>query len=94
VQTAEDGAVYAFHGFFHLVDPPRRIVATFEYERAPGHVQMNDLVLEARGAHTILVQRSVFASLHDRDDMVNAGMRSGIDDSMSRLDELFAPART
>ncbi len=92
VQTAPDGAVHAFHGYFHLVEPARRIVATFEYEGAPGHVQMNDLVLEARGLNTVLVQRSVFASVSDRDAMVAAGMRTGLEDSMTRLDELFAPA--
>jgi uncharacterized protein YndB with AHSA1/START domain len=92
VQRADDGTVHAFHGYFHLVEPARRIVATFEYEGAPGHVQMNDLVLEARGPHALLVQRSVFASVRDRDDMVAAGMRSGLEDSMTRLDELFAHA--
>lgn len=92
VQTADDGAVHAFHGYFHLLESARRIVATFEYEGTPGHVEMNDLVLEARGDHTLLVQRSVFSSVRDRDDMVAAGMRTGLEDSMTRLDELLAQA--
>jgi uncharacterized protein YndB with AHSA1/START domain len=92
VQTADDGAVHAFHGYFHLVEPAQRIVANFEYEGTPGHVQMNDLVLEARGDHTLLMQRSVFSSVRDRDDMVAAGMKMGLEDSMTRLDELFAHA--
>ena len=90
VQVAEDGAIHAFHGFFHLVEPARRIVATFEYEGTPGHVLLNDVRLDETDGVTRLVQKSVYLSVADRDAMVATGMSVGIEHSMQRLDELFA----
>ena len=90
VQRAADGAVHAFHGVFHLADAPRRLVTTFEYEGAPGRVLMNDVRLSAVAEGTRLIQTSVYLSVADRDAMVQGGMRSGLETSMERLDELFA----
>lgn len=93
VQVAEDGAIHAFHGFFHLVEPARRLVATFEYESTPGHVILNDLRLDEVEGGTCLVQKSIYLSVAERDAMVAAGMSRGIEPSMQRLDEIFATNR-
>jgi uncharacterized protein YndB with AHSA1/START domain len=90
VQVAQDGAVHAFHGFFHLVEAPRRFVATFEYEGTPGQILLNDVRLDEFDGVTRLVQKSVYLSVADRDAMVATGMSVGIEHSMQRLDELFA----
>ena len=44
VQRAPDGTEHGFHGVFHLIEPPSRIVRTFEYEGAPGHVVLEHVV--------------------------------------------------
>ena len=90
IQRAADGAVHAFHGVFHLADAPRRLVTTFEYEGTPGQVLLNDVRFEAVTEGTRLIQKSVYLSVADRDAMVQAGMRGGLETSMERLDELFA----
>ena len=89
VQTAPDGDVHAFHGYFHLVVSARRLVSTFEYEGTPGHVLLNDLRLDEESGQTRLVQKSIYLSVADRDAMVQGGMRDGLEQSMERLDELF-----
>jgi uncharacterized protein YndB with AHSA1/START domain len=90
VQVADDGATHAFHGYFHLVEPSRRLISTFEYEGTPGHVLLNDVLFQEHDGHTQLVQKSVYLSVAERDAMVLAGMRIGLEHSMERLDELFA----
>lgn len=89
VQHGEDGE-HAFHGFYHLVQPPERIVRTFEYEGAPGHVILESATFEDLGGRTRVVTQAVFQSLEDRDGMVGAGMESGAVESMDRLAELLA----
>jgi uncharacterized protein YndB with AHSA1/START domain len=89
VQTAPDGSVHAFHGYFHLVEDATRLVTTFEYEGTPGQVFLNDLRLSEAEGVTLLVQTSAYTRGADRDAMVAAGMRDGVLDSHERLDELL-----
>jgi uncharacterized protein YndB with AHSA1/START domain len=35
VQYAEDGKEHGFHGVYREIDPPNRLVYTFEYEATP-----------------------------------------------------------
>jgi uncharacterized protein YndB with AHSA1/START domain len=90
VQRAPDGAVHPFRGVYHLVDRPNRLIGTFEYEPQPGAVQLNDMTFRAVGGGAELIQMTAFLSLADRDGMVSAGMRSGLEESVARLDELLA----
>ena len=46
VQSDSDGNAHAFHGVFHEVSAPDRIVQTFEYEGWPGHAQLETAVFE------------------------------------------------
>nr|MBA2276783.1 SRPBCC domain-containing protein [Chloroflexia bacterium] len=41
-----DGAEYGFHGVFHGTPSLDRIVQTFEFEGAPGHVSLETLTFE------------------------------------------------
>ena len=52
VQRAPDGGVHAFHGVFHSVDAPARVVQTFEYEGMPGHVIMQTATYEEHDGQT------------------------------------------
>jgi uncharacterized protein YndB with AHSA1/START domain len=84
-----EGNEFAFHGVFHGTPAPDRMVQTFEFEGAPGHVSLDTLVLEERDGRTIARARSVFQSIEDRDAMLAAGMTDGLDDGYGRLDDLL-----
>lgn len=85
VQQDPQGNLHAFHGVYHEVRFPQRIVQTFEYEGAPGHVQLETLTLEEIGGRTKLTAHSVFQSVEARDGMVEAGMEGGFNEGMERL---------
>jgi uncharacterized protein YndB with AHSA1/START domain len=86
-----DGEEIGFHGFYHDVTAPERLVFTFEYEGVPGHVLLETVRLEDLGdGRTKLIDTSVYQSLADRDGMVEAGMEWGARQSMDRLAELLA----
>jgi uncharacterized protein YndB with AHSA1/START domain len=97
IQYDMDGHIYAFHGVYHEVNFPERIVATFEYEGMPekGHVSLDTYMLEELpNLRTRLVTRSVYLSLADRDDMARQGMEAGIQESYQRLDEVLGELMT
>jgi uncharacterized protein YndB with AHSA1/START domain len=97
VQRDTDGSEYGFHGVFHGLPSPERIVQTFEFEGAPGHISLDALTLEEHDGRTTLRTHSVFQSVEARDAMVGAGMETGVQEGYDRLDELIeralAPAR-
>jgi len=85
-----DGAGWAFHGSFHEVTAPKRIVQTFEYEGEPGHPNLEILEFEdLPGGRSRLTGESVFISVADRDAMI-ADFDSGLDENFDRLDQLLA----
>lgn len=89
VQHDAEGNEFAFHGVYHLVDAPRQIVDTFEYEGLPErHVAMETVTLEEHAGQTTLTATTVFQSMADRDAMVASGMEGGAAESMDRLGEL------
>jgi uncharacterized protein YndB with AHSA1/START domain len=92
IQRNAEGNEFAFHGVYHEILAPERIIDTFEFEGLPetGHVTLETMKLEALpGGRTRLTAQSVFQSLADRDGMLQSGMESGIDDSYDRLSELL-----
>lgn len=89
----KNGNEFGFHGVCHELEPPVRIIQTFEFEGLPekGHVVLETARFEALpGNRTRLVVQSVFQSVADRDGMIQSGMERGVNDSHERLDELFA----
>jgi uncharacterized protein YndB with AHSA1/START domain len=90
----EDGTEYAFHGVYHDLAAPERLIATFEFEGAPGHVSLETLKLEEIGGRTMLTNVSVFPSVADRDAMLQGGMEEGASETMDRLGELLSKAVT
>ena len=86
------GNEYAFHGVYHEVLPPERIIDTFEFEGLPetGHVTLETMKLEALpGGRTKLIVQSVFQSVADRDGALQSGMQEGVNDTYDRLAELL-----
>jgi uncharacterized protein YndB with AHSA1/START domain len=91
------GGKHVFRGVMHEVNPPERLIRTFEYLNLPerGHVVLETLRLETLpGNRTRLTIQSVFLSVSDRDGMVAAGMENGVTESHQLLDELLAKLNT
>jgi len=88
VERSADGAEYAFHGVYHDVVAPERVVQTFEFEGMPGHVAMDTNTLEERDGRTLYRAISVFQTVEDRDGMVQSGMEEGLAQSLDSLERL------
>ncbi len=87
-----EGKEYAFHGVYHEVLAPERIIDTFEFEGLPetGHVTLETMKLEALpGGRTKLIAQSVFQSVSDRDGMLQSGMEEGVNETYDRLADLL-----
>jgi uncharacterized protein YndB with AHSA1/START domain len=93
INKDEKGNKFAFHGVYHEVIKPERIIGTFEYEGLPekGHVSLEITKFdELPNGRTKLTTQDVFMSVADRDGMVQSGMEEGVNDSYDRLEELLA----
>lgn len=87
-----EGNEYAFHGVYHEVLAPERVIDTFEFEGLPetGHVTLETMMLEALpGGRTKLSVQSVFQSVADRDGMLQTDMEEGVNETYDRLAELL-----
>ncbi len=87
-----DGHVYAFHGVYHEVLTPSRIIGTFEFDGLPetGHVILGTTKFEDLGnGRSRIVHQSVFQSVSDRDGMVQSGMERGVTQGYDKLDLLL-----
>ena len=92
INRDQQGNEYGFHGVFHEVNAPERIIQTFEFEGLPesGHVILETVRFEALpGGRTKMIGQSVFLSVADRDGMIQAGMEEGMNESFERLEELI-----
>lgn len=92
IHKDEAGNEYAFHGVYHEVLPPERIIGTFEFDGLPekGHVEFNTTTFEELpGGRTKLVIQGVYQSVADRDAMMASGMESGVNEGYARLDKLL-----
>ena len=92
IHTDSNGNVYGFHGVFHDVTTPERMIQTFEFEGLPesGHVVLETLKLEALpGGRTRTTIQSVFQSVADRDGMIRSGMEKGVNEGYQKLDEFL-----
>ena len=83
-----DGKEYAFHGVYHEVSAPSRLVYTFEWEGLPGHVLLGIVSFEEQNGRTKLMEKSVFETVEDRDGMLKSGMEDGAFETMDRLADL------
>ena len=96
IQRDVQGNEYGFHGVYHEVLAPERIIDTFEFEGLPetGHVTMETMRLEELpGGRTRLVTQSVYQSVIDRDAVLQSGMESGVNETYERLSEILEKAK-
>jgi uncharacterized protein YndB with AHSA1/START domain len=89
VKRGPDGNDYGFRGVYREIEPPERIVQTFEFELMPGHVSVETATLEEQNGKTKLTVRCLYQSVEDRDGHYNSGMEAGMKESHDRLAELI-----
>jgi len=86
-----DHGVHGFEGRYAEVNPPERVVQTFEWDGMPGHVALETMTLEDLGdGRTRLVTTSLFMTAEDRDGMLQSGMEGGLNQSYEALDRVLA----
>lgn len=89
VQRDPEGNEFAFHGVYHEVKAPERVIDTMEWEGMPGHVIFETVTFEDLDGKTKVTNISVFQSVEDRDGMVQTGMEIGVNESNKRFAELL-----
>jgi uncharacterized protein YndB with AHSA1/START domain len=89
LQRDKEGKEYGFHGVYHEVLIPERLVYTSEYEGMPGHVSLITDKFAERDGKTIITSTTVFQSIKDRDQMLQWGMEEGTTETTNRLNELL-----
>ena len=90
VHADDAGIEYGFHGVFHGEASIEGMVQTFEFEGAPGNVQMDTVTFDEADGVTTVRTNSVFQSVEARDAMVGSGMADGMGQGYERLEELLA----
>jgi uncharacterized protein YndB with AHSA1/START domain len=90
VHRDAEGREFRFRGVFHTVADDERIIQTFEWEGAPGEVNLESLTFESLGDRTRVHSHAIFPSVEARDAAIANGMDRGISESLNRLEELLA----
>ncbi len=91
VQTDSNGNTYAFNGVYKEVDPPCRLVSTFEFEGAPGHIMTEMIVFEAMpDGKTKLIARSSVSNIEELEAIVTSGMEEGALETWERFGGFLA----
>ncbi len=93
VQHDADGNEFGFSGEYRDVVPAERLVSTFEWDGAPGHVSVDTLTLEERDGKTFLTSHTLFTTPEERDEMTGTGMEEGMMESWDRLEAYVSTAR-
>lgn len=97
IHTDNDGNAYAFHGTYHEVTAPERIIGTFEFEGMPerGHVEFDTSKFEAlSGGRTKLTIQAIYQSVQARDGMIQHGMEKGLNEGFDTLDDVLKNLQT
>jgi uncharacterized protein YndB with AHSA1/START domain len=89
LQRDNEGKQYGFHGVYHEVLIPERLVYTSEFEGKPGHATLITDKFNERDGKTIITSTTIFQSVEDRDQMLQWGMEEGTIEMTDRLNELI-----
>lgn len=89
VERDATGNEYGFRGVFREIEPPSRIVQTFEYEPMAGHVILETLTLTEHGGRTTLTAVEQFDNIEDLEGMYQSGMEGGTEKSYNQLAALL-----
>jgi uncharacterized protein YndB with AHSA1/START domain len=84
------GGEWAFHGSFHEVTAPTRLVQTSEFDGDPGHPSLEVFeFVDLPDGRSRIDGLSVFLSIADRDAVVG-DLDDGRDEDYNRLDDVLA----
>ncbi len=78
-------ATVRFSGTYTEIEPPERLVSTFEYDGMPDNVVLQILNLSEHNHKTHLTQILRYRTLEDLDRMYATGLEDGAKESMERL---------
>lgn len=92
ISQDDAGSEFAFSGVYIEVEPPKRLVQTFNFEPiGPGHESTETLTLEKiTDGRTKVTMSSVYNSLEDLEGTIESGMESGARETWERLAQLLA----
>ena len=81
---------HGFSGVYRELEPPSRVVQTFEWDGMPGYISVDEADLEDLGdGRTRVVSTSTFHFTEERDGMLSSGMEIGMGETYDRLEELL-----
>lgn len=89
INRNDQGEEFGFHGVYHDVVAPERVVQTTEFEGYPGSVGLETAMFEEHGGKTLMVAVSLAPSVEARDAIVASGMEGGARETYDRLDEVI-----
>jgi uncharacterized protein YndB with AHSA1/START domain len=84
-----DGASVRFHGEYREIEPPRRIVNTFEVDAFPGARAIETDEFEPVGDFTRVTVHWVYLKQDDRDKMSGPAMEEAVTAMWDNVDELL-----
>jgi uncharacterized protein YndB with AHSA1/START domain len=87
--TTPDSQGTSFYGVYREINPPERLVYTFEWEGMPGHISTETVAFDERDGRTTVTNTVRFDSVEDRDGMLHSGMEKGATETMDRLAALL-----
>jgi uncharacterized protein YndB with AHSA1/START domain len=93
VQRDQAGHEFAFHGVFHEVLVPERLVNTFEFAGAAGHVLLQTVRFKDVGGRTEVTSQGLFQTIEARDGMLAHNAELGAREGWDRLEELLRKRR-
>lgn len=82
-----EGNQIVFSGKFEDIDPPARLVSSFEVEGSPEMISTDIHTFEERDGKTILSTYSRFSSREERDSMLDTGVTQGWGETLDRLEQ-------
>ena len=95
ISSDGDGNEFAFYGVYKEIEPPQRLVQTFNFEPVgPGHESTETAVLEeTEDGKTRLRITAVYKTAADFDATVASGMEAGARETWERLAQVVAANR-
>jgi uncharacterized protein YndB with AHSA1/START domain len=88
VMIASAGFEVAFHGEYQEIIPAERIVTTDVFEGMPDAAAMTTATFAEADGRTVLSLLVEHSSQENRDAHVNSGMEGGMQESMTRLEQV------
>jgi uncharacterized protein YndB with AHSA1/START domain len=94
VTREADGRELGWHGTYHEIDPPHRLVSTEVFEGYPEGEATDTLTLSERDGTTTLTVVVLHSSRANRDGHVGSGMERGMQHSLDRFEDLVGSLQT